>query len=89
MLSAILFPVYFSLVEVVYITCVMAIYCLFYVQVLRPSDCTVYQVHMEAERRAMPGDTNILAGSDFQEKIIYKVGSKVTDTTDNRFCHKN
>ncbi|GAY44481.1 hypothetical protein CUMW_082400 [Citrus unshiu] len=35
------------------------------------------RVHMEVERRAMPGDANVLADSDFQEKITYKVGSKV------------
>ncbi|KAK9207726.1 hypothetical protein WN944_000072 [Citrus x changshan-huyou] len=35
------------------------------------------RVHMELERRAMQGDANVLADSDFQEKITYKVGSKV------------
>lgn len=32
---------------------------------------------MEADRKAMPGDANILAAPHFQEKITYKVGSKV------------
>ncbi|KAH7524270.1 hypothetical protein FEM48_Zijuj06G0101600 [Ziziphus jujuba var. spinosa] len=35
------------------------------------------RVHMEADRKAMPGDANILAAPHFQEKITYKVGSKV------------
>lgn len=47
----------------------------------------VYQVHMEVERRAMPGDANVLADSDFQEKITYKVGSKVTDAANNSLCY--
>jgi hypothetical protein len=32
---------------------------------------------MEADRKAMPGDTNIGSGPHFQERITYKVGSKV------------
>ncbi|XP_058199244.1 uncharacterized protein LOC131314547 isoform X2 [Rhododendron vialii] len=35
------------------------------------------RVHMEAERKAMPGDTDILPGLHFHEKITYKVGTKV------------
>jgi centromere protein O len=35
------------------------------------------RVHMEADRKAMPGDTNIGSGPHFQERITYKVGSKV------------
>lgn len=33
---------------------------------------------MEAERKAMPGDTDILPGLHFHEKITYKVGTKVS-----------
>jgi hypothetical protein len=32
---------------------------------------------MEADRKALPGDANIAPGPHFQEKITYKVGSKV------------
>lgn len=32
---------------------------------------------MEADRKAMPGDINMVPGPHFQEKITYKVGSKV------------
>lgn len=35
----------------------------------------------------MPGDANVLADSDFQEKITYKVGSKVTDAANNSLCY--
>lgn len=35
---------------------------------------SIYQVHMEAERKAMPEDADILP----QEKITYKVGTKVS-----------
>ncbi|XP_030483497.1 uncharacterized protein LOC115700075 isoform X2 [Cannabis sativa] len=35
------------------------------------------RVHMEADRKAMSGDTNDLASPLVQEKITYKVGSKV------------
>ncbi|KAK4854617.1 hypothetical protein QYF36_026813 [Acer negundo] len=35
------------------------------------------RVHMEADRRAMLGEANLLAGSHSQEKITYKVGTKV------------
>ncbi|KAH7573974.1 hypothetical protein JRO89_XS03G0233800 [Xanthoceras sorbifolium] len=35
------------------------------------------RVHMEADRRAMQGETNLLGGSHSQEKITYKVGTKV------------
>ncbi|GFZ18155.1 RNA-binding (RRM/RBD/RNP motifs) family protein [Actinidia rufa] len=34
------------------------------------------RVHMEAERKAMPGDADILPALDFHEKITYKVGTK-------------
>lgn len=37
----------------------------------------VYQVHMELDRKAMPGDANMSSGPHFQERITYKVGSKV------------
>ena len=37
------------------------------------------QVHMEAERKAMPGDADILPALDFHEKITYKVGTKVSN----------
>lgn len=36
-----------------------------------------YQVHMEADRKALPGDANIAPVPHFLEKITYKVGSKV------------
>ena len=32
---------------------------------------------MEVDRKAMPGDANMLAGPHVQEKITYKAGSKV------------
>ncbi|KAF4390389.1 hypothetical protein G4B88_024395 [Cannabis sativa] len=35
------------------------------------------RVHMEADRKAMSGDTNDLASPLVQEKVTYKVGSKV------------
>ncbi|POO03826.1 Centromere protein O [Trema orientale] len=40
------------------------------------------RVHMEVDRKAMPGDAmpgdaNVSAGPPFQEKVTYKVGSKV------------
>ena len=35
------------------------------------------QVHMEADRKAMPVDSNIVSAPHFQERITYKVGSKV------------
>nr|XP_023887985.1 uncharacterized protein LOC112000107 [Quercus suber]POE66768.1 hypothetical protein CFP56_63911 [Quercus suber] len=35
------------------------------------------RVHMEADRKAMPVDSNIVSGPHFQERITYKVGSKV------------
>ncbi|XP_041022450.1 uncharacterized protein LOC121263557 isoform X3 [Juglans microcarpa x Juglans regia] len=35
------------------------------------------RVHMEADRKTMPGDTNMVLGPHFQEKTTYKVGSKV------------
>lgn len=40
-------------------------------------DLGFYQVHMEVDRKAMPGDVNMLAGPHVQEKITYKAGSKV------------
>ena len=39
-------------------------------------DSGSYQVHMEADRKALPRETNT-AGPHCQEKITYKVGSKV------------
>ncbi|KAI3412918.1 uncharacterized protein J3R85_016741, partial [Psidium guajava] len=35
------------------------------------------QVHMEADRKAMAGDTTFSSGTHIQEKITYKVGNKV------------
>ncbi|KAG6643911.1 hypothetical protein CIPAW_08G019500 [Carya illinoinensis] len=35
------------------------------------------RVHMEADRKTMPGDTNMVPGPHFQEKTTYKVRSKV------------
>ncbi|XP_018836220.1 uncharacterized protein LOC109002785 isoform X1 [Juglans regia] len=35
------------------------------------------RVHMEADRKTMLGDTNMVPGPHFQEKTTYKVGSKV------------
>uniref|UniRef100_A0A2P2KT27 Centromere protein O n=1 Tax=Rhizophora mucronata TaxID=61149 RepID=A0A2P2KT27_RHIMU len=35
------------------------------------------RVHMEADRKAMSGDTNMMPSHHFEEKITYKVGSKV------------
>ncbi|KAK4558756.1 hypothetical protein RGQ29_008148 [Quercus rubra] len=35
------------------------------------------RVHMEADRKAMPVDSNIVSAPHFQERITYKVGSKV------------
>ncbi|GMN39829.1 hypothetical protein TIFTF001_009065 [Ficus carica] len=35
------------------------------------------KVHMEVDRKAMPGDVNMLAGPHVQEKITYKAGSKL------------
>jgi len=32
---------------------------------------------MEADRKAMPVDSNIVSAPHFQERITYKVGSKV------------
>lgn len=32
---------------------------------------------MEADRKAVPGEANVLAGPHVQEKITYKVGNKV------------
>lgn len=32
---------------------------------------------MEADRKTMPGDTNMVPGPHFQEKTTYKVRSKV------------
>ncbi|KAF4358962.1 hypothetical protein F8388_015009 [Cannabis sativa] len=40
-------------------------------------DLDFNQVHMEADRKAMSGDTNDLASPLVQEKVTYKVGSKV------------
>lgn len=34
---------------------------------------------MEAERKAMPGDTDSLPCLHFHEKITYKVGTKVSN----------
>ncbi|KAK9284810.1 hypothetical protein L1049_023987 [Liquidambar formosana] len=35
------------------------------------------RVHMEADRKAMPGETSMLVDAHFQGKTTYKVGSKV------------
>ncbi|XP_022730923.1 uncharacterized protein LOC111285638 isoform X3 [Durio zibethinus] len=35
------------------------------------------QVHMEADRKATSGDTNSIPTSHFQERITYRIGSKV------------
>lgn len=35
-----------------------------------------YQVHMEADRKATSGDTNNMP-THFEEKITYRIGSKV------------
>ncbi|XP_038711399.1 uncharacterized protein LOC120005686 isoform X2 [Tripterygium wilfordii] len=35
------------------------------------------RVHMEADKKAMSGDSNMMPGPHFQEKITYKVGNKV------------
>ncbi|XP_024031511.1 uncharacterized protein LOC21385872 [Morus notabilis] len=35
------------------------------------------RVHMELDRKAMPGDANMSSGPHFQERITYKAGSKV------------
>ncbi|KAA8525911.1 hypothetical protein F0562_007989 [Nyssa sinensis] len=35
------------------------------------------RVHMEAERKAMSGDTNMMPGLHFHENITYKVGTKM------------
>lgn len=39
-----------------------------------------HQVHMEADRKAMPGDTDMSTASHVQEKNTYIFGSKVIFT---------
>lgn len=49
----------------------------FLLGIINITDLFFYQVHMEADRKAMPVDSNIVSGPHFQERITYKVGSKV------------
>lgn len=43
-----------------------------------------HQVHMEADRKAMPVDANVMPAHHFEEKITYRVGTKVIFSLSNR-----
>ena len=61
------------------LSCFQLSYCMLYWLILTWRGPKLHQVHMEAERKAMqlPGDTSMLHGLPFHDKITYKVANKV------------